>query len=70
MTLPPLVPSEEVRKILAFFLYKHKRISLRKACELGDMSYWEFVEKNKDLGVTINYSEDDLKADLERLAGI
>ena len=61
---------QEARKILAFFLYEHKRVSLGKACELGGMSYWEFTERNRDFGIPVVYSEDDLKADLGRLSDV
>ncbi len=68
--LTPETASSEARKMLALFLYEHKRISLGKACELGDMSYWEFAERNRELGITIPYSDEDLQADLGRLADV
>ena len=68
--LTPETAGQETRKILALFLYEHKRISLGKACELGDMSYWEFAERNRELGITIPYSNEDLQADLRRLSDV
>jgi predicted HTH domain antitoxin len=62
--------NQEARKILALFLYEHKRISLGKACELGGMSYWEVAEKNRELGIPVVYSEDDLQTDLGRLTNV
>lgn len=53
--------------MLALFLYEHKRISIGKACELGGMNYWEFAERNRELGINIPYSDKDLQADLGRL---
>lgn len=68
--LTPETASSEARKMLAIFLYEHKRISLGKACELGGMSHWEFAERNRELGITIPYSEEDLKLDLNRLKDV
>ena len=36
--------SQQVRRMLALFLYEHKHLSLGKACEIGKMSYWEFAD--------------------------
>lgn len=58
---------EEVRQIIALFLYEQKRISLGKACELAGMTIWEFLEGNTRWEIPIAYNEDDLSADLERL---
>jgi predicted HTH domain antitoxin len=68
--LTPETAGQEARKMLALFLYEHKRISLGKACELGGMSYWEFAERNRELGITIPYSDKDLQADLGHLADV
>ena len=62
--------SREVRRMVALFLYEHQQISLGKACELGGMSYWEFAEANRRLGISQPYSSDDLADDLARLAGV
>ena len=62
--------SDEVKKMFAVFLYEHKRISLSKACEVGNMSQWEFFEMNKHLGVSLHYSKNDLNTDLEKLANV
>lgn len=61
--LTPEKINQESRKFLALFLYEHKRISLGKACELGGMSYWEFAEMNRELGIQLVYSDEDLKKD-------
>ena len=68
--LQPETINQEVRKMLAIFLYEHKRISLGKACELGEMSYWEFYEKNSEWEIPTPYSEKDLKADLGKLSDV
>ena len=60
----------ETRRILALFLYEHKRLSLGKACELGNMSYWEFADLNTQLGIPIAYGQEDLAADRNRLSHV
>jgi predicted HTH domain antitoxin len=60
--------SQEIRQMLALFLYEHKRISLGKACELAGISYWEFTDLNRQWGIPIHYSRDELNEDLVRLA--
>jgi len=62
--------SDEVKKMVAVFLYEHKRISLSKACEVGCMSQWEFFEMNKQLGISLNYSKSDFNTDLEKLSNV
>jgi len=62
--------NQDVKRLLAIFLYEHKRISLSKACEIGSMSHWEFFEMNRQLGIPFQYSEDDLKQDMEKLSGV
>jgi predicted HTH domain antitoxin len=58
---------QEVRRLLALFLYEHGRISLGKACELGGFSQWEFAEMNRELNIPAHYTARDLQADLARL---
>jgi len=60
----------EVRRMLALFLYEHQRLSLGKALEIAEMSYWEFAELNRQLGIPIRYSQQDLEEDLNRLAHV
>ena len=62
--------SQDVKQMFAIFLYEHKRISLNKACELGGFSQWEFFEMNRELGIPIHYTQDDLKKDMEKLANV
>ncbi|HAO22843.1 MAG: hypothetical protein BWK80_36575 [Desulfobacteraceae bacterium IS3] len=62
--------SQEVKQMFAMFLYEHKRISLSKACEIGDISQWEFFEMNSRLGIPIHYTSDDLKKDMEKLSDV
>jgi predicted HTH domain antitoxin len=62
--------SQEVRRMVAMFLYEHKRISLSKACEIGNMSLWDFADLNRQLGITLNYTQADLNGDLAKLAHV
>ncbi|MBF0240132.1 MAG: UPF0175 family protein [SAR324 cluster bacterium] len=62
--------SEEIRRMIALFLYEHKRISLGKACELGSMGYWEFSEINRQLSIPIQYSHQELREDMTRLENV
>ena len=62
--------SQQARRMLALFLYEHKRLSLGKACEIGEMSYWEFADLNRQLGIPFHYSQDDLTEDLKRLSNV
>ena len=60
----------EIRRMLALFLYEHKRISLGKACEIGELTYWEFADLNRQLGIPLHYSQEDLNEDMARLAHV
>jgi predicted HTH domain antitoxin len=60
----------EVRRMLALFLYEHQSMSLGKALEMAETSYWEFAELNRQLGIPIRYSQQDLEEDLDRLAHV
>jgi len=62
--------NDDVKKMVAVFLYEHKRISLSKACEAGGMSQWEFFEMNKHLGISLHYSESDFTTDLKKLSNV
>ncbi len=61
---------QQALRLLALFLFEHKRLSLGKACEIGRMSYWEFADLNRQLGIPFHYSQDDLAEDLTRLANV
>lgn len=62
--------SQEVRLMFALFLYEHRRISLGKACELGGINQWEFADLNRQLGIPVQYSNQDLSEDLGKLANV
>ena len=56
--------------MLALFLYEHQRLSLGKALEMAEISYWEFAELNRQLEIPVRYSQQDLEEDLNRLAHV
>lgn len=58
---------EECQKMVAMELYRKGHISMGKACEIGQMSEWEFFDLNKEVEAPIHYDENDLEAD-RRLA--
>ncbi len=62
--------TSEVRRMLALFLYEHKRLSLGKALEIAEMGYWEFSELNRQLGIPIPYTQQELEDDMNRLAHV
>ncbi|EDN66095.1 conserved hypothetical protein [Beggiatoa sp. PS] len=62
--------SFDVKKMFALFLYEHKSISLSKACEIGGFSQWEFFEMNRQFGISIPYTQDDLQEDMEKLSDV
>ena len=80
LDLPPAIAEElglsganagqEVRRLLALFLYERGKVSLERACELGGLSQWEFSDLNRDLRIPIRYKAQDLAEDLERLKGV
>ena len=47
--------NQEVRRMVALFLYEHQRISLSKACEIGGFNLWEFFELNRQLAIELPY---------------
>jgi len=70
LSLTPNNASYELRRLVAWFLYEHEQISLGKACELGNLSYWEFAELNRQWQIPIHYTTEDLAADMERLVDV
>jgi predicted HTH domain antitoxin len=62
--------NQDVKLMVAIFLYEHRRISLSKACEISEISQWEFFELNRRLGIPIHYRSNDLKKDMEKLSDV
>lgn len=62
--------SQDVRQMLALFLYEHQRVSLGKACEIGGLTLWQFIDLNRQLEIPLRYSQQDLQEDMQRLARV
>jgi predicted HTH domain antitoxin len=62
--------SHDVKQMFTIFLYEHQRISLSKACELAGMSQWDFFEMNRHLSIPIQYTQNDLALDMEKLRNV
>ncbi len=62
--------NNDTKRMIAIFLYQHKRISLSKACELGGFSHWEFFDMNRQLNIPIFYNKEDLRKDMDKLANV
>ncbi|WP_417910669.1 UPF0175 family protein [Candidatus Electronema sp. PJ] len=62
--------SQDVKQMFTIFLYEHQRLSLSKACELAGMSQWDFFEMNRQLGIPMQYTRNDLAADMEKLRNV
>lgn len=52
---------------LNFELYREGKISLGKACELAEITKWEFFEMNKKAKIPFNITEEDWKEDKEKI---
>jgi predicted HTH domain antitoxin len=61
--IPEKYAPEEIKRIIAFELYRRGVISLGKACRLAGISKWEFFEINKKLQIPINYTRKDWEKD-------
>ncbi len=65
LRLPPGEIEQELRKELALALYQRQILSLGKARELAQMTYWEFEELLGQRKVPRHYSEKDFQEDLQ-----
>ena len=54
---------ERKKKVLS--IYKQKKISLAKAAEMLDVDLWKMIDMLKEEGMYIDYSEEELREDLE-----
>jgi predicted HTH domain antitoxin len=60
----------EVKRLVAFELYRERLLSLGKACELANITKWEFFDMNKRLGIPLHYDEANLSEDYESVKGV
>ncbi|CAD6491755.1 MAG: hypothetical protein LAKADJCE_00183 [Candidatus Argoarchaeum ethanivorans] len=56
-----------IKEIIALYLYKNGAISLGKAGEIMGLSKPEMLHLLSTSGISVNYTTDDLKSDLETL---
>jgi len=59
---------EKWRMERALNLYREKRVSLWKAASLARVSLWEMIDKIKEHGIYLDYTEDELAEDLKALS--
>ncbi|GEA14676.1 hypothetical protein E308F_09180 [Moorella sp. E308F] len=55
----------EILKRLAAALYAERKVSLGKAAEMSGVSYSAFLDVLAEMGITLNYDEEELEHDLE-----
>jgi len=60
----------EVTRLAVFEMYREGLISLGKACELAEMSLWEFYDLNKKLGITLSYDREEWRRDKEAVESL
>lgn len=58
-------PAGEILKRLAAALYAERKISLGKAAQVSGLSYVAFLDVLAEMGITLNYDEEELEYDLE-----
>ena len=58
---------DTTKETVALYLYKNGTISLGKAGEILGLSKQEMLHLLSTSGISINYTTDDLKSDLETL---
>lgn len=56
---------EDWRVETAVRRYRDGEVSIGRATELAGVSRWRFLDILDDRGIEVNYTEDDLAADLE-----
>jgi predicted HTH domain antitoxin len=67
---------EESRRELALILFQQSKLSFGKACEIAEMSVWDFQKLLGSRGICIHYGiqeyEEDLKTlkDLDEMGGV
>jgi predicted HTH domain antitoxin len=59
---------EKWRMEKALEMYRDRKVSLWKAASIANVSLWEMIDKIKEYGIYIDYTEDELTEDLEALS--
>jgi predicted HTH domain antitoxin len=60
----------EARLDFAIGLFVDRRISLERAARIAGVSQTQFLRQLGERGVAVHYDLDDLKADLQTIAGL
>ena len=68
--IPQQRAGAEITRLAAFEMYREGLISLAKACELAEMSLWEFFDLNRKLAIPLNYDEEEWQKDKEAVQEI
>lgn len=55
------------RKKRALSMYKERKISLGKAAEMLEVDIWQMIDIIKEENLNLDYSEEELKEDLQGL---
>ena len=58
---------EELKRELAVYLFQQGKLSFGKACEMADMTIWDFQQLLASRGIPIHYDLEDYKEDLKTL---
>lgn len=59
--------TEEEKRNKVLSMYKERKISLTKAAEILDIDIWQMIDLIKKENLYLDYSEDELKEDLQGL---
>lgn len=62
--------SDDIKKYLALFMLKERRLSFGKACELAEMDKLDFMEYAGSKNISLNYDIQDYEEDLETIRGL
>lgn len=68
--IPEKTAAQEIKKVLALYLFKENGLSFGKACELSDLSHREFIELLGRQGIPLHYDINDYEEDLKIIRSI
>ena len=67
MQIPTYELASELKKFLAVYLYSKGRLTLQQACDLAEVTKWEFFELNAELRIPVPYDLKELAQDRKAL---
>jgi len=68
--IPEKTAAQEIKKVLALYLFKENGLSFGKACELSGLSHREFIELLGKQGIPLHYDINDYEEDLKTIRSI